>query len=121
MTYQPGEGHCPTCHATWGAITAYTCDGPPDAPHPRVRTVPGPPPNESLDLMRWQDECLIAITDGRPVPSRALAALPPWRAVLFARVAAKAQIPLENGTLDQLVDEARRVGGDGTLVWPPTP
>lgn len=43
MTYQEGQGHCPTCGATWGSITAYTCDGPPDAPHPRIRTVPGPP------------------------------------------------------------------------------
>lgn len=39
-----GEGHCPTCHATWLPITAYQCDGPPGAMHPRVRTVPGPPP-----------------------------------------------------------------------------
>jgi hypothetical protein len=36
--------HCPTCGATWGPIAAYQCDGPRDAPHPRVRTVPGPPP-----------------------------------------------------------------------------
>jgi hypothetical protein len=67
----------------------------------------------------WQDECLIAITDGFPLPARALAALPPWRAVLVARVAAKAGISIEGGTLDELVGEAIRVGGEGALVWPP--
>jgi hypothetical protein len=67
----------------------------------------------------WQDECLIAITDGFPLPARALAALPPWRAVLVARVAAKAGISIEGGTLDELVGEAIRVGGEGTLTWPP--
>lgn len=36
--------HCPTCGASWGSIAVYQCDGPRDAPHPRVRTVPGPPP-----------------------------------------------------------------------------
>lgn len=62
-----------------------------------------------------QDDCLIAITDGKPVPTRKLRALPPWRAVLIARVAAKAGIPLEHGTLDALIAEAQEVGGDGSL------
>ncbi len=65
-----------------------------------------------------QDSCLIAITDERPVPARDLGKLPPWRAVLIARVAERAGIPLEGGTLDELIAEARRVGGEGTLVWP---
>lgn len=67
-----------------------------------------------------QDECLLAITDGYPLPARALQALPPWRAVLLGLVAARAGVSLQVGTLQQLIDEARRVGGDGTLVWPPT-
>lgn len=66
-----------------------------------------------------QDHCLIAIEDGEPLSARAIAQLPPWRAVLIARVADKAGIPLEGGTLEQLVAEARRVGGEGTLTWPP--
>jgi hypothetical protein len=63
-----------------------------------------------------QDDCLIAITDGKPVPTRALKALPPWRAVLMARVAAKAGVPLEHGSVTELVAEARRVGGGGRLA-----
>lgn len=73
------------------------------------------------DLFRHQDACLIAITDGKPLPSSAIAALPPWRAVLLARVGAKAGAKLEHGTLDQLVAEAQRVGGNGLLRWPPAP
>lgn len=69
-------------------------------------------------MMREQDQCLIAITDGRPLPAASIAQLPPWRAVLIARVADKAGIPLEGGTLDDLVAEASRVGGEGDLVWP---
>lgn len=66
-----------------------------------------------------QDRCLIAITDGRPLPADALQQLPPWRAVLLARVAERAGIGLEGGTLGQLVGEAQRVGGYGELTWPP--
>lgn len=73
---------------------------------------------DGRDLVGLMDACLIAITDGNPIPSEAIAALPPWRAVLLARVADKAGVDLEHGTLDQLVAEATRVGGAGTLVWP---
>jgi len=73
----------------------------------------------NLDAL--QDECLIAIEDGRPVPTRALAQLPPWRAVLIARVAERAGVPLQDGTVEQLRAEAARVGGAGTLTWPPVP
>ena len=71
------------------------------------------------DYDALQDLCLIAITDGKPLPARAIAGLPPWRAVLLGRVANKAGIPIQGGTLEQLVEEARRVGGEGVLVWPP--
>jgi hypothetical protein len=70
------------------------------------------------DIWAKQDICLIAIEDGKPIPSRALAVLPPWRAVLIARVADKAGVPLQHGTLDELVAEAKRVGGEGVLTWP---
>jgi hypothetical protein len=72
-----------------------------------------------LDYDALQDLCLIAITDGQPLPTRAIAGLPPWRAVMLARVAEKAGVPLEDGTLERLVAEAVRVGGEGRLVWPP--
>lgn len=62
-----------------------------------------------------QDDCLIAIENGRPVPVKALLALPPWRAVLMARVAAKAGVALERGTLEQIVAEAVAVTGSGQL------
>jgi DNA-binding transcriptional MerR regulator len=71
------------------------------------------------EIEELQDLCLIAITDGKQLPARAIAELPPWRAVMLARVAHKASIPIEGGTLEQLVDEARRVGGEGKLTWPP--
>jgi hypothetical protein len=67
------------------------------------------------ELLANQDDCLLAIEDGRPVPAAKLANLPPWRAVMVARIAARAGIPLERGTLGQLHAEARRVGGNGTL------
>jgi hypothetical protein len=66
-----------------------------------------------------QDVCLIAITDGQPVPAASLGQLPPWRAVLIARVAERAGIPLEGGSVAQLRAEAARVGGAGQLTWPP--
>ena len=67
------------------------------------------------ELLANQDDCLLAIEAGRPVPAAKLGNLPPWRAVMIARVAARAGVPLERGTLDQLHAEATRVGGDGAL------
>lgn len=66
-------------------------------------------------LWAAQDDLLIAIEDGSPLPTTRLKALPPWRAVMLARVAARAGVGLEEGTLDQLAAEAREVKGDGTL------
>lgn len=65
-------------------------------------------------LLARMDDCLIAIEDGRPVPQASLRALPPWRAVLVARVAAKAGA-IADDELARLVAEARRVGGAGRL------
>jgi hypothetical protein len=66
-------------------------------------------------MMDLQDDCLIAMSRGHPLPVHKLQGLPPWRAVLIARVAAKAGIPLEHGSLEQLVAEARKVTGSGKL------
>lgn len=65
-------------------------------------------------LLANQDDCLLAIEDGHPVPAARLRALPPWRAVMMARIAARAGVPLELGTLDQLHAEAKEAGGSGT-------
>lgn len=67
------------------------------------------------DIYGWQDDCLIAIEDGNPLRADRLLKLPPWRAVLVARVAERAGVPLERGTVVQLIAEAREVGGDGEL------
>ncbi len=67
------------------------------------------------DLIANQDDCLLAIEEGRPVPAGNLRWLPPWRAVMVARIAARASVPLELGTVDQLYAEAVKVGGAGTL------
>jgi len=67
------------------------------------------------ELMANQDDCLLAIEDGNPVPAAKLGKLPPWRAVMLGRIAHKAGVPLERGTVDQLHAEAGEVGGSGTL------
>ncbi|MGH8921886.1 MAG: hypothetical protein ACRD0H_26685 [Actinomycetes bacterium] len=68
-----------------------------------------------VDSRSYQDDCLLAVEDGKPVPAGPLGHLPPWRAVMVARIAAKAGVPLERGTVGQLAAEARAVTGSGTL------
>lgn len=80
-----------------------------------------PPQSEATPELPWrlirdaQDVCMIAMESERPLPTGALSSLPPWRAVMLARIAAAAGIGLEAGTLDQLVAEAREVTGAGKL------
>ena len=78
-----------------------------------VRAIPVPPADS--DIYGWQDDCLIDIEDGHPLRADRLLKLPPWRAVLVARVAQRAGVPLEKGTVEQLIAEARTVGGSGKL------
>ncbi len=59
-----------------------------------------------------QDDCLIDITDGKPPRSRSLRALPPWRAVMIARVALKARLMTQD-EVDALVEAA---GGTMHLI-----
>lgn len=66
------------------------------------------------DLIGLQDDCLIAIQDGRPIPEQSLRLLPPWRAVLMADVAVRAGcFPAEAAA--SLRQEAIEIGGTGTL------
>lgn len=63
-----------------------------------------------------QDNCLITIADeNKPLNATSLMKLPPYRAWLIARVAQKAGVGLEFGTVEQLQAEAERVGGNGKL------
>jgi hypothetical protein len=70
-------------------------------------------------LVAAQDDILLSIEDGKPIPTKAINALPPWRAVMLCRVADKAGARLQHGTLEELIAMAREVGGDGYLTWPP--
>jgi hypothetical protein len=67
------------------------------------------------DIYAIQDDLLISVEDGHPLRTGKLKQLPPWRAVMVARVALKAGVPMEQGTVKQIVAEAVAVGGDGTL------
>jgi hypothetical protein len=68
------------------------------------------------DEFNAQDDLLISISDGTPLSDSTLRLLPPWRAVLIARVASRAGVPLEHGTLNELVGEATRIGGASRLA-----
>lgn len=59
-----------------------------------------------------QDDCLLAIADGEPLPPDALRKLPPWRAVMLARIARNAGV-VTDLELSILTTEAREVGGLG--------
>jgi hypothetical protein len=69
-------------------------------------------------IRNMQDDCLIALENGDPLPTAALQALPPWRAVMLARIAvALGGVPaLEHGTLAQLETEAKAVMRNAELL-----
>jgi hypothetical protein len=73
-----------------------------------------------VDIIAAMDDVLIAFQDGREIPMLKLRSLPPWRAVLLARVMHKAGA-LSQGAVDSLVRDAIHVGGNGELPndhWP---
>jgi hypothetical protein len=61
-----------------------------------------------------QDDCLIDIADGKKINETKLRKLPPWRAVLIAKVAVQAKAMTQEA-YDKLVDQAAEVGGEGRL------
>jgi hypothetical protein len=65
-------------------------------------------------IMSDQDDCLIAMEDGKPLPTYSLRALPAWRAVMLARAGVRHSV-LERGTLAQIVAEAEDVAGGSRL------
>lgn len=69
-----------------------------------------------INIYAVQDDCLVAIQDRRPIPDAILRQLPPWRAVMIARIGAQAGVRMEKGSLAELKEEAARVGGAGKLA-----
>lgn len=65
-------------------------------------------------MIGHQDDCLIDISDGKRPRESSLRQLPPWRAVMIARVAHKAGVMTED-EVNIYVIEARKVGGNGNL------
>jgi len=71
---------------------------------------------EEIGIYATQDDCLICIRNRFPIPDVSLRKLPPWRAVLIARIGAQAGVRMECGSLAELEAEAARVGGAGKLA-----
>jgi hypothetical protein len=67
----------------------------------------------SINTVRELDLVLGSMADGR-LHRAALRKLPPWRAVVLARVARRAGLMLQH-ELDTLIAEAIEVGPDGKL------
>ena len=70
------------------------------------------------ELFAAQDDVLVALTTNPPRLGQeeraAMRTLPPWRAVMMARLAVSCGV-MDRAELDALIDEAREVGGAGTL------
>lgn len=65
-------------------------------------------------LISAMDDCLLAILDNKPFPMNRLRSLPPWRAVLIAGIALRAEV-ISQKEYDELKNEAKEVGGNGRL------
>lgn len=70
------------------------------------------------EVFATQDECLLQIADGNKPDANDIRHLPPWRAVMIARVCEKANL-MTADEVKAIVDEAARVGGKGYLVNAP--
>lgn len=114
----PSSFICPVCaHICWHPLEVKyrwcpKCErqtGPPPEPPPPVKQPEWAPIRDAMD------DCLIAIEHRRPLPTKALRALPPYRALMMATVGVCADVGLQDGTYAQLKAEASAVGGDGQL------
>lgn len=65
-------------------------------------------------MQQAQDDIMLSIIDEKPITIEMLERLPPWRAVMFANVADKANAKLEIPVV-QLKELASTVGGGCTL------
>lgn len=70
---------------------------------------------DTRDIYSFQDDLLIAIQDGEPLPVKILQRMPPFRALLIARIAEQAGTGLEKGTVQQLEAEAKDAQSGGVL------
>lgn len=62
-----------------------------------------------------QDDCLVTMSSAEPyLDMTQVRRLPPWRAVMIARIGHKAGM-IDRRTLDELVREATLVTGQGVL------
>lgn len=83
-----------------------------------VRDWPKTPARTHAEIFAVQDDCLVAMSSATPkVHVHQIRRLPPWRAVMIARIAWKAGL-LQRRDLDAMVREAQLVGGTGELKNP---
>jgi hypothetical protein len=71
------------------------------------------------DLMAAEDDIVIDVLDGKPIPTNAVDRLPPWRARMIVRLALRAGGVLQDGTPEQF-DQAAVAAGKtdaGRLGW----
>lgn len=69
------------------------------------------------EIMRVQDRCLLDIEAGTPLVADCLNALPPWRAVLLAVIAAKTGESMQLRNVESIRARARLAGGDAGPGW----
>lgn len=86
--------------------------------HPRrlgMEAIDLTPVREHEAIFRVQDDALVGLSSITPrIDMAQVRRLPPWRAVMIARIAYKCGC-LERRELDAMVREAQLVGGDGEL------
>lgn len=70
---------------------------------------------DRADIYAAQDDVLMRIDDGEPILASLFQRLPPLRAALLARIAITAGGDVDRGTLEQVIAEAKEVGGNGKL------
>lgn len=63
------------------------------------------------------DDIILNTADGRPIPTDAVDQLPPWRAVMCVRLAARAGGTMQHGDLEKLEAAARAAGGHAEPGW----
>lgn len=76
---------------------------------------------EHMRIFAIQEDCLVSLSSIKPrIDMAVVRQLPPWRAVMIARIAYKCRV-LPRRELDELTREAQLVGGMGTLKPPKVP
>ena len=71
--------------------------------------------DQHRELFANQDDCLIHMSEGKKPPLKALVSLPPWRAVLIARIAGEAGW-MSKEEVEGFVEEARKAPADAIVL-----